>query len=181
MTRDSTLRANGDRLQPLHIQSWEHRGFRLRGEGMASMACAVAPGLPHHVAQRGEGLSRIRSGAGSILFDDDDYRAYIRIAREECQRFGRAIWAWYPVPNHIHLIAVSGGASPRGRGRRDPAPLFADAESVHGLARLSVAGALLVGGTSLVTQTADIRARKVTGHACSMLPELPEFSGVSLP
>tara|TARA_R110002167_G_scaffold97091_7_gene256596 strand:- start:428 stop:637 length:210 start_codon:yes stop_codon:yes gene_type:complete len=48
------------------------------------MARAVAPGLPHHVTQRGNRRQR-------TFFDDRDYRAYIRFPREECRRFGVAI------------------------------------------------------------------------------------------
>lgn len=66
---------------------------------MARMARAVAPGLPHHVTQRGNRRQQ-------TFFDDGDYRAYIGFAREECRRFGVEIWAWCLMPNHVHLIAV---------------------------------------------------------------------------
>lgn len=66
---------------------------------MARMARAVAAGLPHHVTQRGNRRQR-------TFFGDDDYRAYLRYAREEYRRHDVAVWAWCLMPNHVHLVAV---------------------------------------------------------------------------
>ena len=66
---------------------------------MARMARAVAPGIPHHITQRGN-----RSQA--TFFCEEDYRAYLEIMAEWCRRCGVEIWAYCLMPNHVHLIGV---------------------------------------------------------------------------
>lgn len=66
---------------------------------MARISRTVVSGLPHHVTQRGN--RRLMT-----FFDSSDYRAYIAVMRESCDRFEVEIWAWCLMPNHIHLIAV---------------------------------------------------------------------------
>ncbi|MFZ5563641.1 MAG: REP-associated tyrosine transposase [Thermodesulfobacteriota bacterium] len=66
---------------------------------MARIARAVAPGLPHHITQRGNRRQQ-------TFFSEDDYRAYIDLMAEWCARHGVRIWAYCLMPNHVHLVAV---------------------------------------------------------------------------
>ncbi|MEW6140779.1 MAG: transposase, partial [Thermodesulfobacteriota bacterium] len=54
---------------------------------MARLARVVAPGVPHHVTQRGNRRQR-------TFFCDEDYKAYIALMAEWCCRCGVAIWAY---------------------------------------------------------------------------------------
>ena len=64
---------------------------------MTRIARVVVPGLPHHVAQRGNRRER-------IFFADDDYALYRDWLAQSCRRFGVAVWAYCQMPNHVHLI-----------------------------------------------------------------------------
>ena len=66
---------------------------------MARLARVVAPGLPHHITQRGNRRQ-------DSFFNDDDYRVYLDLMAEWCARCGVAVWAYCLMPNHVHLIAV---------------------------------------------------------------------------
>ena len=66
---------------------------------MARLARVVAPGIPHHVTQRGNRRQ-------STFFQDTDYQLYLDLAVEWCQKQGVQIWAYCLMPNHVHLIAV---------------------------------------------------------------------------
>jgi len=66
---------------------------------VARISRAVAPGLPHHVTQRGNRRQQ-------TFFSDEDYRAYIDLMHEWCTRYSVAIWGYCLMPNHIHLVAV---------------------------------------------------------------------------
>jgi putative transposase len=66
---------------------------------MARIARVIAPGIPHHITQRGN--RRLQT-----FFCDDDYSAYIDLMAEWCGKYRVAIWAWCLMPNHVHLIAV---------------------------------------------------------------------------
>ena len=74
---------------------------------MARIARVVAPGLPHHVTQRGNRRQQ-------TFFNDEDYQAYLELMAEWCGRFGVEIWAYCLMPNHVHLIAVPKTASALG-------------------------------------------------------------------
>ena len=67
--------------------------------GMARLARVVAPGLPHHVTQRGNRRQQ-------TFFGDEDYRAYKDLLAEHCREAEVAIWAYCWMPNHVHLILV---------------------------------------------------------------------------
>ncbi len=70
---------------------------------MARVARIVAPGLPHHVTQRGNrGLD--------TFFSDDDYRAYLELLAESCGPAGTEVWAYCLLPNQVRLIMVPSGA-----------------------------------------------------------------------
>jgi len=66
---------------------------------MARIARVIAPGIPHHVTQRGNRRQQ-------TLFCDEDYQAYIDLMAEWCRKCKVEIWAWCLMPNHVHLIAV---------------------------------------------------------------------------
>jgi putative transposase len=66
---------------------------------MVRLARVVAPGLPHHVTQRGNRRQ-------TVFFSDDDYGAYKALVAEYCAAAGVAVWAYCLMPNHVHLILV---------------------------------------------------------------------------
>lgn len=66
---------------------------------MARIARVIAPGVAHHVTQRGNRRQQ-------TFFCDEDYRAYADLMAQWCGKHGVAIWAWCLMPNHVHLIAV---------------------------------------------------------------------------
>jgi putative transposase len=66
---------------------------------MARLARAVAPGVPHHVTQRGNRRQ-------PVFFDDGDYRRYRDNMHLACADAGVAVWAYCLMPNHVHLIVV---------------------------------------------------------------------------
>lgn len=66
---------------------------------MARLARVVAPGVPHHVTQRGNRRQE-------TFFDPQDYRAYLDLMAEWCPGCGVEIWAYCLMPNHVHLIAT---------------------------------------------------------------------------
>jgi len=53
---------------------------------MARLARVVAPGIPHHVTQRGNRRQ-------PTFFEDMDYQLYLDLAVEWCQKQGVQIWA----------------------------------------------------------------------------------------
>ena len=68
------------------------------------MARVVAPGIPHHVTQRGN--RRLPT-----FFRPADYRLYLELMAEWCGREGVDIWAYCLMPNHVHMIAVPAAAN----------------------------------------------------------------------
>ena len=66
---------------------------------MARLARAVAPGLPHHVTQRGNRRQR-------TFLHPDDHGLYKALLAEHCRARGVAVWAWCLMPNHVHLVLV---------------------------------------------------------------------------
>jgi putative transposase len=66
---------------------------------MARIARLVAPGIPHHITQRGNRRQK-------TFFRADDYHAYISNLAEWSRRCSVQIWAYCLMPNHVHLIAV---------------------------------------------------------------------------
>lgn len=63
------------------------------------MARVIAPGVPHHLTQRGNRRQQ-------TFFSDDDYLLYIELMAEWCSRCGVEVWAYCLMPNHVHLIVV---------------------------------------------------------------------------
>jgi hypothetical protein len=68
---------------------------------MARVARVVAPGLPHHVTQRGNRRQR-------FFFTDDDFAEYQHLMASSCEGCGTQVWAYCLIPNHVHLIMVPG-------------------------------------------------------------------------
>lgn len=66
---------------------------------MARIARVIAPGIPHHVTQRGNRRQQ-------TFFCDDDYQAYLDLMDEWSRKFRVDVWAYCLMPNHVHLIAV---------------------------------------------------------------------------
>ena len=66
---------------------------------MPRFARVVAPGLPHHITQRGNRCQ-------DTFFGEEDYHAYVQLLGEWCARCGIDIWAYWLMPNHVHLIVV---------------------------------------------------------------------------
>lgn len=70
---------------------------------MARLARVVAPGIPHHVTQRGNRRQQ-------VFFNDDDYLIYRKLLAEGCRNAGVEVWAYCFMPNHVHLILVPSDA-----------------------------------------------------------------------
>lgn len=66
---------------------------------MSRIARLIAPGIPHHVTQRGN--RRMET-----FFPEEDYQAYLSLMAEWCRKFRVSVWAYCLMPNHVHLIAV---------------------------------------------------------------------------
>ncbi|MBN2224383.1 MAG: transposase [Deltaproteobacteria bacterium] len=66
---------------------------------MARLARVVAPGFPHHVIQRGNRRQQ-------TFFSDEDYRTYLRLLFQYCNKYSVEIWAYCLMPNHVHLVVV---------------------------------------------------------------------------
>jgi len=63
------------------------------------MARVVAPGVPHHVTQRG-------NPGQKVFFCGDDYKTYRTLLAEGCRNAGVSVWAYCLMPNQVHLILV---------------------------------------------------------------------------
>src|SRR5258708_22386703 len=70
---------------------------------MARLARVVAPGIPHHVTQRGNRRQQ-------VFFGDDDYATYRALLAEGCRAAGVTVSAYCLMPNHVHLILTPSDA-----------------------------------------------------------------------
>ena len=66
---------------------------------MSRIARIILEGVPYHVTQRGNGRQQVFS-------EDRDYRLYLDLLRDSCQKERLPIWAYCLMPSHVHLIAV---------------------------------------------------------------------------
>ena len=66
---------------------------------MARIARVVAPGLPHHIIQRGNRRQK-------VFFKEGDYSQYLELLEDYSSKFNLDILAYCLMPNHIHLIAT---------------------------------------------------------------------------
>ena len=89
---------------------------------MPRIARVVAPGLPHHVTQRG-----VRS---TDVFDDAaDRELYLRLMREQAERAGLAFLAWCLMSNHVHFIVVPKRTDSLARGIGEAHRLYTRAKN----------------------------------------------------
>lgn len=72
---------------------------------MPRMARAVAPGLPHHVVQRG-------NNRGEVFFNDEDRAVYLFLLKRYSDIWTTPVICYCLMPNHVHLLAKpsSGGS-----------------------------------------------------------------------
>ncbi len=66
---------------------------------MTRIARVVVPGIPHHVIQRGNRRQQ-------TFWTDSDYQHYLLLMKESCQQNEVSIWAYFLMPNHVHLVMV---------------------------------------------------------------------------
>lgn len=66
---------------------------------MARQSRIVVAGEAHHIIQRGNRRQR-------VFFEDADYREYIKLMAQSCQKHGVTVWAYCLMQNHIHLVVV---------------------------------------------------------------------------
>ena len=66
---------------------------------MPRLARIVAPGVPHHVTQRG-------NFGQSVFAEDEDRHRYLTWVAEAAHRYGTKVWAYCLMTNHVHVIAV---------------------------------------------------------------------------
>ena len=66
---------------------------------MPRIARIVIPGLPHHITQRGNN----RQG---VFFTDDDRMVFLKLLKEQSEKFGMRIDGYCLMTNHVHLIAT---------------------------------------------------------------------------
>ena len=66
---------------------------------MARIARVIAPGVPHHIVQRGNRRQ-------DVFLREGDQRAYLTILKEQAEKYHLSIWAYCLMTNYIHIIAV---------------------------------------------------------------------------
>lgn len=64
---------------------------------MARQARIVLPNTLHHITQRG-------NRGDNVFLQKEDYRTYLDILKEQCDRFNVSIYSYCLLPNQIHLI-----------------------------------------------------------------------------
>ncbi len=68
-------------------------------KGMTRRARIVVPEMPHHVTQRG-------NRGENVFFQKEDFRLYLDLLSEQCEKNGVDIWSYCLMTNHVHFIAV---------------------------------------------------------------------------
>jgi putative transposase len=66
---------------------------------MPRFARIIAPGLPHHITQRGNYRQ-------DVFTDDDDRSQYLYLIGDYSKKYGLSILSYCLMFNHIHLIAI---------------------------------------------------------------------------
>ena len=66
---------------------------------MPRLARRVAPGIPHHITQRG-------TNRQLVFLTQRDRRVYLDLLRTNAEPAGVRILAYCLMPNHIHLVAI---------------------------------------------------------------------------
>ena len=82
---------------------------------MPRRARLVVPGCPHHIVQRGNNRQQ-------VFFVDEDRRYYLKLLRQQAERFGLAVQPCCLMTNHLHLIATprARDSPAKGIGRTNP-------------------------------------------------------------
>jgi len=62
---------------------------------MSRVARVVVPGCPHHIIQRGNRRQQ-------VFFSDKDKFIYIKLLKEQSQKYGLEFWAYCLMDNHVH-------------------------------------------------------------------------------
>ncbi|MFH1202248.1 MAG: transposase [Candidatus Omnitrophota bacterium] len=63
------------------------------------MARIVFSNMPHHIVQRGNRRQ-------DVFFEDEDREIYLRLLKEQIQKYEVQVWAYCLMSNHVHLIVV---------------------------------------------------------------------------
>lgn len=71
---------------------------------MSRTARIVVPDAAHHVAHRGRSRQE-------IFVTDDERLIYVRLLREQCERFDLAMTCYCLMPDHIHLLVTPARSS----------------------------------------------------------------------
>jgi putative transposase len=87
-------------------------------EWMARFARVVAPGIPHHVTQRG-------NARRFILKTDADRSIYLHLLRQGLERYGVELTGYCLMSNHVHLIVVPRNKDALARSLKDTHGRFA--------------------------------------------------------
>ncbi len=66
---------------------------------MPRVARVVIPGIPYHIAQRGNRRQR-------VFFSDEDKALYLRLLYRWSNQAGLIIWSYCLMDNHVHHVAV---------------------------------------------------------------------------
>ena len=66
---------------------------------MTRIARVVAPGVEHHITQRGNNRQ-------DVFFVDDDRRVYLAILKEQCRKHGVKLLCYCLMTNHVHFVGV---------------------------------------------------------------------------
>ncbi|MGD0078536.1 MAG: transposase [Sedimentisphaerales bacterium] len=66
---------------------------------MPRLARTVAIDYPHHITQRGNNQQ-------DVFFVKDDWRVYLKLLKEQCDKYGMEINAYCLMRNHVHLIGI---------------------------------------------------------------------------
>jgi REP-associated tyrosine transposase len=64
---------------------------------MPRIARAIAPGLPHHVVQRGNNKDQ-------VFFDWEDRRRYLALLKKYAEKCNAPVLAYCLMSNHVHLL-----------------------------------------------------------------------------
>lgn len=64
---------------------------------MARIARVVVPGLPHLLVQRGE-------NSRQVFFSADDFKCYLDLVKEDCDKWEVDVLAYCLMPNRVHFL-----------------------------------------------------------------------------
>ena len=96
---------------------------------MARLARVVAPGVPHHVTQRGNRRQR-------TFFCEAGYGMHAALLGEQGRARGVAVGAWCLMPNHVHLILVPAEATALAAALGETHRRYTQAINRRGIARV---------------------------------------------